>query len=59
MEYLDRDRQYNTNLIVDGIREIDDKIQEKIDEGVINSNELTRLRYEQLLRGLYLTQLNW
>ena len=56
MDYLNTDGIYDQNQVIDGIAEIDDEIQEMLTKEVIDKSKLTRLRYEQMLRGLYLFQ---
>jgi len=54
MDYLDSAGGYDQNKVIEGIAEIDDRIQELCSKDVVDKSELTRLRYEQMLRGLYL-----
>lgn len=54
MDYMDENGNYSQSKIIDGIMEIDDKIQEELTKDVIDKSKLTRLRYEQMLRGLYM-----
>ena len=56
MGYTDRSGNYNRSEILDGIAEIEDKIQEELTKDVIDQSKLTRLRYEELLRGIYMSQ---
>jgi hypothetical protein len=54
MDYTDNSGAYDKSKVIDGIAEIDSKIQEMLVQDVIDKSKLTRLRYEQMLRGLYL-----
>lgn len=56
MDYIDVQGNYSQSKVIDGIIEIDDKIQEELTKDVIDQSKLTRLRYEQMLRGLYMFQ---
>lgn len=56
MDYLDRDGNYSKENVINGIIDIDEKIQEECTKDVVDESKLTRLRYEQMLRGLYLWQ---
>jgi hypothetical protein len=53
MDYLDRNGNYDKSKVIEGIASIDDEIQELCTKEVIDQSKLTRLRYEQMLRGLY------
>ena len=46
MHYLDKDGNYSKKDIINGIIEIDNQ--------VVDKQKLTKLRFEQMLRGLYL-----
>lgn len=54
MHYLDKDGNYSKKNIINGIIEIDNQIQEEVDKDVVDKQKLTKLRFEQMLRGLYL-----
>ena len=54
MDYLDKDGNYDKAKVIEGIADIDDKVQELCTKETIDQSRLTRLRYEQMLRGLYL-----
>ena len=56
MDYLDRNGNYSAAQVIEGLAEIEEKIQEESTKEVIDESRLTRLRYEQMLRGLYLWQ---
>ena len=54
MEYLGVNGVYDKQKVLDGISDIDSQIQELCTRDVIDKSKLTRLRYEQMLRGLYM-----
>lgn len=54
MHYLDKDGNYSKKDVINGIIEIDNQIQEEVDKDVVDKQKLTKLRFEQMLRGLYL-----
>lgn len=53
MDYLDKNGNYDKTKVIDGIMNIDNEIQELCTKETIDKSKLTRLRYEQMLRGLY------
>ena len=56
MDYLDKDGNYSKENVINGIIDIDEKIQEECDKDEVDNKKLTKRRYEQMLRGLYLWQ---
>lgn len=56
MDYLDSTLTYNENKVIEGIVEIDNQIQEEYSKEKADQPKLTQLRFEQMLRGLYLFQ---
>ena len=56
MDYLDNDGNYSKENVINGIIDIDEKIQEECNKDEVDNKKLTKLRYEQMLRGLYLWQ---
>ena len=47
----------NENDAVEKVREIDEKIQKEFSNGTMADKEkITKMRFEQMLRGLYITQ---
>lgn len=54
MDYLDANGSYDKEKVIEGIANIDNEIQELCTKEVIDKSKLTRLRYEQMLRGLYI-----
>ena len=56
MDYLDKDGNYSKENVINGIIDIDEKIQEECNKDEVDNKKLTKLRHEQMLRGLYLWQ---
>lgn len=54
MDYMNSSGGYDQNKVFEGIAQIDNEIQELCTQEVIDKSKLARLRYEQMLRGLYL-----
>jgi len=54
MQYLDADGVYDKQRVIDGIVDIDEQIQEEVNKDEVDKKKLTKLRFEQMLRGLYL-----
>lgn len=54
MDYMDKNGVYDKAKVIEGIADIDEQIQELCTKEVIDRSRLTRLRYEQMLRGLYM-----
>ena len=47
----------NENNAVEKVREIDEKIQKEFSNGTMaDKDKITKMRFEQMLRGLYITQ---
>ena len=53
MDYLDKNGNYDKAKVIEGIASIDNEIQKLCTKEAIDQSKLTRLRYEQMLRGLY------
>lgn len=54
MDYMNSNGGYDQNKVFEGIAQIDNEIQELCTQKTIDKSKLARLRYEQMLRGLYL-----
>lgn len=54
MDYMDKNGVYDKAKVIEGIVDIDEQIQALCTREVIDKSKLTRLRYEQMLRGLYM-----
>ena len=54
MRYTDDNGNYSRDAVLEGIQDIEDQIQKEMVKEVIDKSKLTRLRYEEALRGLYL-----
>ena len=47
----------NENDAVEKVREIDEKIQKEFSNGTMaDKDKITKMRFEQMLRGVYITQ---
>ena len=47
----------NEKDAVEKVREIDEKIQKEFSNGTMaDKDKITKMRFEQMLRGLYITQ---
>ena len=47
----------NENDAVEKVREIDEKIQKEFSNGTMaDKDKITKMRFEQMRRGLYITQ---
>ena len=57
MDYMDVNGVYDKAKVIEGIANIEDQVQELCTKEVIDKSKLTRLRYEQMLRGLYLWEM--
>jgi hypothetical protein len=53
MDYTDKNGVYDKDKVIEGIAKIDNEIHKLCTQDVIDKSRLTRLRYEQMLRGLY------
>ncbi len=51
IDYYDENGILNETKVVNAVKEIDDKLKNETDKG-----KRTQLMFEQMLRGLYLTQ---
>lgn len=54
MDYFDGTGTYSKSKVINGIIEVEEKVQDEVNKDNPNNETLTRLRYEQMLRGLYL-----
>lgn len=54
MDYLDRNGIYDKSAIVSSVYDIENQIKEEESKEIIDDELLTKLRYEQMLRGIYL-----
>jgi hypothetical protein len=55
MNILDSTGTFNENLVIKGMQDIEDMIKEESEKEDVDGDKLTRLRFEQMLRGIYLT----
>jgi hypothetical protein len=56
MNILDSTGTFNENLVIKGMQEIEDMIKEESEKEVVDGDKLTKLRFEQMLRGIYMTR---
>lgn len=53
MDYFD-DGVLSQRKVVDSVKEMEDKITEEMSKKEVDEKKLTRMYYEQMLRGLYI-----
>ena len=53
MDYFD-DGVLSQRKVVDSVKEMEDKITEEMSKKDVDEKKLTRMYYEQMLRGLYI-----
>ena len=54
MNYLDEHGIFSQKLVIEGLREMENKIKEENAKDVVDGEKVTRMMYEQMLRGIYL-----
>lgn len=54
MNYLDDHGVFSQSLVIDSLREMEDKIKEENAKDKVDKEKLMRMMYEQMLRGIYL-----
>jgi hypothetical protein len=54
MNILDSNGAFNENLVIKGMQDVEDMIREESEKDVVDEDKLTRLRFEQMLRGIYM-----
>jgi hypothetical protein len=54
MNYLDDHGVFSQELVIEGLREMENKIKEENAKDVVDGEKVTRMMYEQMLRGIYL-----
>jgi len=52
IDYANQEQNENIKSVI----EVDNMLKEEIGKEKIDKNKITKLRFEQLLRGLYLSQ---
>ena len=54
MNYMDDHGEFSQELVIEGLKEMEDKIREENAKDVVDGEKVTRMMYEQMLRGIYL-----
>jgi len=54
MNYLDDHGIISQSLVIDSLKEMEDKIKEENAKDKVDKEKLMRMMYEQMLRGIYL-----
>lgn len=54
MNYLDDHGIFSQSLVIDSLKEMEDKIKEENAKDKVDKEKLMRMMYEQMLRGIYL-----
>jgi hypothetical protein len=54
MDYYDEDGIIDSKKILESIKEVDGMLKEEEQKQNVDADKITRLRFEQMLRGLYI-----
>lgn len=54
MDYLDEDGVFCQRRVIESVKEMEDKIKEEEKKEKVDKDKLTRMYYEQLLRGIHI-----
>lgn len=54
MNVFDNNGTFSQELVIEGIKEMEEKIKEENAKEVVDGEKITRMMYEQMLRGIYL-----
>ena len=54
MDYLDNYGIFSQQMVIESLMEMEKKIKEENAKDVIDEEKVTRMMYEQMLRGIYL-----
>lgn len=54
MDYLDEDGVFCQRRVIESLKEMEDKIKEEEKKENVDKDKLTRMYYEQLLRGIHI-----
>lgn len=54
MDYLDNYGVFSQQMVIESLMEMEKKIKEENAKDVIDEEKVTRMMYEQMLRGIYL-----
>ncbi len=54
MNVFDNNGTFSQELVIEGVKEMEEKIKEENAKEVVDEEKITRMMYEQMLRGIYL-----
>jgi hypothetical protein len=54
MNVFDNSGTFSQELVIEGMKEMEEKIKEENAKEVVDREKITRMMYEQMLRGIYL-----
>jgi hypothetical protein len=54
MNVFDNSGTFSQELVIEGMKEMEEKIKEENTKEVVDREKITRMMYEQMLRGIYL-----
>jgi hypothetical protein len=54
MNVFDYNGTFSQELVIEGMKEMEEKIKEENAKEVVDREKITRMMYEQMLRGIYL-----
>lgn len=54
MNVFDSNGTFSQELVIEGMKEMEEKIKEENAKEVVDREKITRMMYEQMLRGIYL-----
>lgn len=54
MNVFDNNGTFSQELVIEGVKEMEEKIKEENAKEVVDREKITRMMYEQMLRGIYL-----
>lgn len=54
MNIFDNNGTFSQELVIEGMKEMEEKIKEENAKEVVDREKITRMMYEQMLRGIYL-----
>lgn len=54
MNVFDNNGTFSQELVIEGMKEMEEKIKEENAKEVVDREKITRMMYEQMLRGIYL-----
>lgn len=54
MNVFDNNGTFSQEFVIEGMKEMEEKIKEENAKEVVDREKITRMMYEQMLRGIYL-----